>query len=301
MSSIAAVELRSNTPPGAKTGTVTVDTVPAGLEIAIDEQPQGRTPVALSLAPGPHRITLINDRDQRTIPLTVVAGQQSAEHVEFVAKPSTQTLGILSVTADVPSRVSVDGRALGAAPVVVPSLTPGDHLVSVTSDTGTVTRKVTVPAGATASAAFSFSSSRAAGPAAGWMSFSAPFDLQVFEGGDLIGSAGEKVMVAAGRHDVRLVNEALEYSETRSVGVTAGKVAAIQVDPPHTTLNINARPWADVSIDGADVGQTPLANVSVAIGTHLVVFRHPELGEQRRTITATTNGPNRVSADLTTK
>ena len=301
MSSIAAVELRSNPPLIAKTGTVTVDTVPAGLQVAMDGHPQGRTPVALSLAPGLHHMTLINDKDQRTIPVTVVAGQQSAEHFEFAAKPVTQTGGMLSVTADVPSRVSVDGRALGAAPVVVPNVTPGDHLVSVTSGGGTVTRKVAVAAGATASAAFSFSGSRAAGPAAGWMSFSAPFALQVFEGNDLIGSSGEKVMVAAGRHDVRLVNEALEYSEARGVDVTAGKVAAVQIDPPHTTLNINARPWADVSIDGTDVGQTPLANVSIAIGTHEVVFRHPQLGEQRRTITATTKGPNRVSADLTTK
>ncbi|MGH9408728.1 MAG: PEGA domain-containing protein [Vicinamibacterales bacterium] len=302
ISSIAAVGLRLSAAPAAsETGTVAVDTLPAGVMVDIDGRAQGRTPVVLSLAPGSHVMMLINDREQRTVPFTVVAGQRSSEHFEFAAKALTPTVGMLSVTADVPSRVSVDGHALGSAPAVVPNLAPGDHVVSVTSDTGTVTRKVAVSPGAMASAAFSFAASRAPGPAAGWMSFTAPFDMQVFEGKDLIGSSGGKVMVAAGRHDVRLVNEALEYSETRSVEVTAGKLAAIQIDPPHTTLNVNARPWADVSIDGTEIGQTPIANVSIAIGTHVVVFRHPQLGEQRRTITVTEKGPNRVSADLTSK
>ncbi|HEY3883611.1 MAG TPA: PEGA domain-containing protein [Vicinamibacterales bacterium] len=302
ISSIAAVRLRmSATSVALQNGTVAVDTLPAGVKVDIDGRPQGRTPVVLSLAPGSHAMTLINDREQRIVPLTVIAGRQSSEHFEFAAKALTPTVGMLLVTADVPSRVNVDGRALGSAPAVVPNLAPGDHLVSVTSDTGTVTRRVAVSPGATASAAFSFAASRTSGPAAGWMSFSAPFDMQVFEGKDLIGSSGAKVMVAAGRHELRLVNDALQYSETRGVEVTAGKVSAIQIDPPHTTLNVNARPWADVSIDGTEIGQTPLANVSIAIGPHVVVFRHPQLGEQRRTITATAKGPNRVSADLTGK
>jgi hypothetical protein len=301
-SSIAAVALRKlPAPPAPQVGSVTVDTVPAGVMVNIDGRAQGRTPVRLSLAPGLHQMMLIADRDQRTIPLTVVAGRDASEHFEFAAKPTAPSVGTLSVTADVPSRVSLDGRALGSTPVVLSDVAPGDHVATVTSDSGTVTRKVVVSPGATASVAVSFAVSKAPGPAAGWMSFTAPFDLQVFEGKDLIGSSGGKVMVAAGHHDVRLVNEGLQYSETRAVDVTAGKVAAIQIDPPHTTLNVNARPWADVSIDGTEVGQTPLGNVSVTIGTHVVVFRHPQLGEQRRTITATAKGPNRISADLTAK
>lgn len=300
--SVAAVGLRmSATPSAPQTGTVAVDTVPAGVKVDVDGHPQGQTPLQMSLAPGAHRMTLINDSEQRTIPVTVVAGRLSSEHFEFAARPVAPTVGTLSVTADVPSRVSLDGRALGATPLVLSDVTPGDHVATVTSEAGTITRKVVVSAGATASVAVSFAPSKTAGPAAGWISFAAPFDVQIFEGKDLIGSSGEKVMVAAGHHDIRLVNEALEYTDTRSVDVAAGKVSAIQVDPPHTTLNVNARPWADVSIDGTEIGQTPLGNVSITIGTHVVVFRHPQLGEQRRTITATAKGPNRVSADLTAK
>jgi hypothetical protein len=63
-------------------------------------------------------------------------------------------------------------------------------------------------------------------------------------------------------------------------------------------LSANARPWADVWIDGNDVGQTPIANLAVPIGTHQVIFRHPQFGERRQTIVVTTNGPNRIAMDL---
>jgi len=48
-----------------------------------------------------------------------------------------------------------------------------------------------------------------------------------------------------------------------------------------------ATPWATVTLDGQDLGETPVGNTTVAIGTHEVVFRHPQLGEQRFTATVT--------------
>jgi hypothetical protein len=47
------------------------------------------------------------------------------------------------------------------------------------------------------------------------------------------------------------------------------------------------------------VGQTPLANLSLALGTHEIVFRHPDLGERKQTIVVTAKGPNRIAVDLT--
>jgi hypothetical protein len=46
------------------------------------------------------------------------------------------------------------------------------------------------------------------------------------------------------------------------------------------------------------VGQTPIANLSLALGTHQVVFRHPELGERRQSVVVTAQGPNRVAVDM---
>ena len=62
---------------------------------------------------------------------------------------------------------------------------------------------------------------------------------------------------------------------------------------------MNARPWAEVLLDGATVGETPLANLLIAIGSHELVFRHPQFAERRQTIVVTAKGPNRIAADLT--
>ncbi|PWT79784.1 MAG: hypothetical protein C5B57_13295 [Blastocatellia bacterium] len=57
-------------------------------------------------------------------------------------------------------------------------------------------------------------------------------------------------------------------------------------------------PWADVEIDGRPVGTTPLANISVAIGSHEIVWKHPQRGERRQTITVTARSPARVGIDF---
>jgi hypothetical protein len=63
-------------------------------------------------------------------------------------------------------------------------------------------------------------------------------------------------------------------------------------------MAINAQPWAGVFIDGERVGETPIGNVPVPIGTYEVRFRHPELGEQVVRSTVTLETPARLSVDL---
>jgi hypothetical protein len=106
-------------------------------------------------------------------------------------------------------------------------------------------------------------------------------------------------MLVSGVHDLVVTNERLGYEETRRTNILAGKVTNVRIAPPKAPLNVNARPWAEVLVDGVEVGQTPLANLPVPIGPHDVVFRHPQLGERRQTIVVTTQGPNRVTQDFT--
>ena len=70
------------------------------------------------------------------------------------------------------------------------------------------------------------------------------------------------------------------------------------IDPPKVAVSINVRPWAEVFIDGRSVGQTPIGNLLVAIGSHEVVFRHPDLGERKQTIVVSVSGPNRFATDF---
>jgi len=67
---------------------------------------------------------------------------------------------------------------------------------------------------------------------------------------------------------------------------------------PNGMLNVNARPWADILIDGNSAGQTPLANIQVAAGPHQITFRHPQLGERTKRVIVTASGVSRVAVDL---
>ena len=73
----------------------------------------------------------------------------------------------------------------------------------------------------------------------------------------------------------------------------------IRVEPPKVAVNVNARPWAEILLDGINMGQTPIANMLVAVGPHEMVFRNPQFAERKQTIVVTVKGPNRIAADLT--
>ena len=104
--------------------------------------------------------------------------------------------------------------------------------------------------------------------------------------------------MSVGDHGLQLVNETLGYRVSRTLQVAPGRVTPVRLDPPKGTLALNASPWAEVWVDGDRVGDTPMGNISLQIGSHDVLFRHPELGEQRHTVTVTLNGPARLSVDM---
>jgi hypothetical protein len=106
-------------------------------------------------------------------------------------------------------------------------------------------------------------------------------------------------MIPTGRHTLSFVNDALQYQETRAVEVAVGKTSNIRIDAPNAAVSANARPWADVLVDGVSVGQTPISNLALPIGQHEVVFRNPQLGERKQTVVVTARGPNRIAVDLT--
>lgn len=287
-------------PANPSFGKVSIETRPTGVRVVIDGEERGAAPLTLSLTAGPHAITLFKGLDQRKFSVLVTAGNETSHYVEFAPSAPTPSTGTISVTADVVGKVTIDGRPRGSSPVTLTDVLAGQHTVAVTGDAGHLERTVTVEPGATASVVFSLP--RAVGPAAGWLSVAAPFELQVYDATELIGSgAAAKIMLTAGRHDVRLVNASLEFETARRVDVAAGKVAMVQVEAPMSSLSANARPWAEVVIDGTSAGQTPLADVPIRVGNHQVVFKHPQFGEQTQAIRVTVNGPNRISADMTRK
>ena len=169
------------------------------------------------------------------------------------------------------------------------------------SSFGTVKQTVTVTAATTASLVVPLSAGESA-PLSGWVAVSAPVDVQIFENKQLLGtSQSDRLMVSAGRHELEIVNQTLGYRVMKTVQVPAGKVTAVKMEWPNGTIAVNAVPWAEVWIDGNRVGETPIGNVTLPIGPHEILFRHPELGELRHAATVTATAPARVSVDMRKK
>jgi hypothetical protein len=286
---------------GASVGTLIVDSNPPGVQVVVDGEARGSTPVTLTLKAGAHTLELRGEGEPRVIPLIVAAGAQVSQYIEL-PKSGGPSPGQLVVRSE-PSgaRISIDGQSRGVSPMTIGDLEPGEHEVVLESDLGSVRQKVVIEAGATASLVVPLSAPTGA-PLSGWVSVSAPVEVQLFEDGRLLGtSRSDRIMVAAGRHDIEVVNEALAYRVVRSVLVPPGRMASISIELPKGTLALNAIPWAEVWVDGDRVGETPIGNLPVSMGPHEVVFRHPEFGEQRHAVTVKGSGPVRMSVDLRKK
>jgi hypothetical protein len=291
---------RFTTPVALPTdGTLIMTTNPPGAKLFVDGVERGVTPVTVPLKPGTHALELRGDGPPRLMPISMTAGGQVSQYIEL---PKTATFGQLQVrTEPAGARVSVDGLARGTSPVTVADLTPGEHAVQVESDRGSVKQIVVVEAGVTGSLLVPLSAPDGA-PVSGWIAVTAPTDVQIFENHRLIGtSQSDRLMVSSGRHDIEIVNETLGYRAARTVQVSPGKVSSIRIDYPKGTIALNAIPWAEVWVDGDKIGDTPIGNLSLVIGPHEIVFRHPELGEQRHAATVTLNSPARLSVDLRKK
>ena len=281
-------------------GTLTVTTNPPGAHLYVDGVERGATPLTVTVNAGTHALELRGDGTMRLMPLTMTAGAKMSQYIEL---PKTVSmLGELLVRTE-PSgaRVSVDGLARGTSPTTVGALTPGEHAVFLESDLGSVRQTVTIEAGGKASLMVPLGAPEGT-PVSGWIAVSAPADVQVFENKRLLGSSqSDRLMVSAGRHEIEIVNDILGYRGTRTVQVSPGKVTPIRIEFPKGSIALNAVPWAEVWVDGEKVGDTPIGNLTLAIGPHEIVFRHPELGEQRHATTITLAKPARLSVDMRKK
>jgi hypothetical protein len=282
---------------GPAMGALVVQSNPAGIAVFVDGIEHGKTPARVTVAPGSHILELRGRGVPRVIPLNVTAGAEVSQYLEFAEAPVTGQLAIQSEPAG--AKVIVDGTERGVAPVTISDLAPGDHRVELQSDGAIARHTVNVQAGGTASLVVPMGAAATAGPVSGWISVKAPFTLEIREQGRLLGTTdADRLMVAAGRHELDFVSESLGYRASRVVQVAPGKIAALALDLPQGVINLNAAPWAEVWIDGRRVGDTPIGNLSIAIGPHEVVFKHPQLGEKRHAISVSLGAPVRLSVDM---
>lgn len=258
---VAARRLLSTEREVTATGTLTIATNPSGAQAIVDGVRRGVTPVTLSLAVGPHRVELRGDAEPRVIPITMTAGAQLSHFVDL-PKPAP------------PPFVATTGPAIAdAAPPPPP---PVPAAVDELSLAGWIAVDVKAGKGA-----------------------SDRLDVDVYEGDRLLGNSRvDRIMLPVGRHDLELVNAAVGLRVKRNVQIGAGKVSHIALDRPNGTIAVNALPWAEVWVDGDKIGETPIGKLEIAVGSHDVVFRHPDLGERQQTVIVTAAIPARISVDL---
>ena len=214
-------------------------------------------------------------------------------------------------TADPGASVTVDGRSVGVTPLRLsigsdmrsisivsprPAAAKPEQIVGSTGQQIPVAQNPAPKADARSAGALS---PVPAPQRSGGIRLSSPIELEVFDGDTRLGSSATGIVSApAGRRELDLVNSVLGFRLRQAVDIKAGQVVPLTVTPPNGVININAVPWAEVLIDGKVVGETPIGNLSLPLGNHEIIFRHPQFAELRQTALVRSDTITRVSVNL---
>lgn len=220
----------------------------------------------------------LDDRSIRALQITAVTSMAVAA-VEAVAL--VYLLVLRTPTAPPASHtaaVAQDGRG-APQQAASPSARVNEKPSVATPQASRRTTPGNAPAGATADRP----TARAPSPPSATLRVLSPIDLEIFQGPRRLGSTHDAAIeLPTGRHRLLLVNTEFGFSAQRVVDVAAGQALSLNVTPANGRVNINATPWAEVWVNGLSMGVTPLAAVSMPLGDHEFVFRHPQFGERRR-------------------
>jgi hypothetical protein len=190
-----------------------------------------------------------------------------------------------------PTATAPAAAAPGAARPAPPSSPGGAAPVAASAAAGNA-------AATAAKKPFTQRADAAAGRTAG-MRVLSRIPLQVLAGKEYLGSSDRgPIFTTAGTRDLDFINNAVGFRTRQRVTVSADRVISVRIDPPNGSMNVTAEPWAQVWIDGALAGDTPLVNLSVPLGEHDVVFRHPQFGERHQTAVVQTRAVTSVSVSF---
>ena len=125
--------------------------------------------------------------------------------------------------------------------------------------------------------------------ASGTLAISSPTSVDIYMDDLYVGSAPVSLEISAGSHTLEYRHGNLRKRVTHVINSNETTRAMITFE---VTLQINAKPWADVFLDGIDrkpLGQTPLGGVRVPIGA-LLVFENPGFESKKYRVTGSEAG-----------
>ena len=230
--------------------------VPAsGVEMTVDNGPRTTVPPYIEVKPGEHRLTFsAAGYLPESVAASVAAGER--RNLAVFLKPASRAgasslSGVTSKPAESPvptaaaSNAQKSTRPQSGAALPSPALVVEDPPAA----TGTLAVNSSVP-------------------------------VEIYMDGKHIGSTPVSLELLAGPQTLEYHYGSLQktVSHTIAAGETIRTTVTFEV-----VVQINARPWAQVFIEGAQstmLGQTPLSDVRVAAGT-VLVFRNPGFPEKK--------------------
>lgn len=119
----------------------------------------------------------------------------------------------------------------------------------------------------------------------------------VYVGRTKLGSSPVTAEIEAGNHTLRLVNRSLMINYTESLKVRAGQRIQRNITIGRGKVRVSARPFADVTINGVNVGRTPVLKTLYS-GTYTIVLANAKLEKrERRVVRLKSGGDERVGVD----
>jgi hypothetical protein len=252
----------------------------AGVIMAARHLPPAAT-ASLTSIQLPRLLDSANSLTSIQLPRLLESGNTGATPSQPAPTPSAKTTGTLNILSTPEgTRVLVDGSVRGLTPLSIDGIAAGRHVVVLESPSGVVQRSVTVPADKVTEINESIM--------AAFVTILSPFEVSIAEGTRAFRlDDHNEFTLAAGPHDLRLTNRRLMFEDRRHVDLAPGQRLTISVTPPQSTVSVTASEQAEVWVDGARVGQTPLADHVVELGAHEILLRRADGGERRVTAMVT--------------
>jgi hypothetical protein len=279
-----------------------------GVQVFVNDEDRGLAPIKpLTLAPGVYRLKYkVNGEEIASEGVAVTAGS--------TAHNSTRQFAgrlMLIVVPKAGVQLSVDNKGAGPVPPYL-DLTPGEHRLAFTAggyepetrsasvkagrsevipilmrpSSGNSSPARNVPVTKTGNAKTD-ASARTAPPAeTGTLAVSSVLPMDIYSGDKYLGSTPTTLTLPPGTHDFEFRYGNLRKTGTYTTRSGYNTTATVMFD---VTVQVNARPWAEVFVDGNPakaLGQTPLGSVSVPVGGTLV-FRNPNFPEKKYRVAAT--------------
>ena len=232
-------------------------------------------------------------RSSYAVPLTLVAVAVIAGGL-FLAKQKLGTNASASTSSESspnvtdravpkPGSYSTSSAASAPAPAVT---TAGNSAPTKTTASATnVPPPVPDVPAATSASTTNTKTTPAAAPATGYLAVSSAVPAEIYQGSKYMGSTPTTLQLPTGNQTLEYRHADLRTVVTHVIKAKETTTALVVFD---ALVQVNARPWATVSIEGSPritLGQTPLSDVRLPVGS-VLVFENPNFPSKSHKIVA---------------